>query len=52
MAWTLRDGLSAYVEVVKFDALQQYRSDVLSWAVLAPHQKKPGKPPSLPSILQ
>ncbi len=51
MQYTLRDGLTAYVEILKADALQQYRSDVLIWATLAPHQKKASQPPMLPAIL-
>lgn len=51
MQYTLRDGLTAYVEILKDDARHQYRTDVLIWATLAPHQKKASQPPALPPIL-
>jgi hypothetical protein len=41
-----------YVEILKDDAKEQYRNDVMVWAALAPHAKKDTKPPDLPAILK
>lgn len=50
--WPLREALWAWEERVKSKAFEQWRFDVLCWALLAPHRKKPGKPPRQPKILQ
>lgn len=50
--WPIREALLAYVERMKDAAATAHRWDLLTWAVLAPHQKKPGKPPRLPRILR
>jgi len=37
---------------MKDAALTQFRHNELVWAILAPNQKKPSKPPRVPSILK
>lgn len=52
MDWPLRDVLLNFSEMMKDQAREQYRADLLVWAVLAPWQKRASKPPALPSILK
>lgn len=52
MAWPLRDLFLEFIERLRQEAREQYRAELLVWAVLAPYQKRPGSPPSIPSILK
>lgn len=52
MDWPLRDMFLAYIDRLKDDARKHYEFEVLVWAALAPHKKKPGKPPDVPAILR
>ena len=49
--WPLRDIFVAFSERTRQAALERYRAELLVWAVLAPYQKRPPKPPAIPSIL-
>ena len=50
--WPLRDLFLHFTEMLKDRAREQYRTDVLVWAILAPYQKRASKPPAIPSILK
>jgi hypothetical protein len=50
--WPLRDLFLAFAERMRQAALERYRAELLVWAVLAPYQKRPPKPPAIPSILK
>lgn len=52
LRWPLHELLIAYVEQMKAEALDAYRHATLVYCLQAPHQKKPGKPPRVPSILK
>lgn len=52
MQWPLRDIFVHFLEQLKDHAREQYRADLLRWAVLAPYQKRASKPPAIPSILK
>ena len=52
MGWALRDSFLAYVSFLKDRALRNYEMQLLVWAMLAPHQKSPGKAPAMPKILR
>lgn len=54
MDWTIHDALTAYVEILKSDAREQFRQEMTVWSTLGPHQAKNGKlppPPAIPAIL-
>ena len=48
----LVDLLHALRSNLRTLATQRYHTELTVWASLAPHQKKPGKPPELPAILR
>jgi hypothetical protein len=48
----LREALLAYEARLREAALEDYRAELLQWAVLAPHSSKRTKPPPRPSILE
>lgn len=52
--WPLRELLLAFLERIRDRAMEAYRWDVLTWAVLEPHRKEEsrGKPPKVPDILK
>lgn len=50
--WPIREALLAFVERARETARQEYRSEVLVWAVTAPHMRKKTKPPDVPAILR
>lgn len=52
LLWPLRELLLAYLALLKRQAQERYQHDLEVWALLAPHQKKPGSPPRLPKILR
>jgi hypothetical protein len=52
LLWPLRDMLESYVWRLRRDATDTHRHDMLVWALLAPHQKRPDKPPRRPEILR
>jgi hypothetical protein len=47
LRWPIREGLLAYVEILKQDATDQYKLELLMYAL-----GKMKKPPSLPRILK
>lgn len=49
--WPLREALVSFAEKLKRKALEQYRVELLIFAVQSPWMKKGGKPPSPPEIL-
>ena len=52
--WPIRELLIAYVDEVRQAALESYRWELLTWAVLEPHRDKnsAGKPPKIPDIIK
>ena len=52
LRWPLREGLLAYVDVLKKQAREEYKIAVLAWAPQAPYMKEDSRPPSLPKILR
>lgn len=49
LCWPIREALLAYVDRLRQQALDSYRHELLVWALLAPHQKKPPEPPKPPT---
>lgn len=52
MDWPLRDLFLAYIHKLQVDAEHAYEMQLLTWAVLAPYQKRQSKPPDVPKILK
>ncbi|MGH9685288.1 MAG: hypothetical protein ACRD4S_16960 [Candidatus Acidiferrales bacterium] len=52
MDWPLRDLFLAFIDRMKEAARRNYETELLVWAILAPHQKSRTKPPDLPKILR
>lgn len=52
MDWPLRDLFLGFLERVQERARQNYQTELLVWAALAPHQKRQSKPPDLPAVLK
>lgn len=52
MRWPIREGLLRYVYLMKERARRAYETDLMVWAMLAPHQKKQMQPPRVPEILR
>jgi hypothetical protein len=50
--WPLREMFLAYIERLKRQARRSYEIDVLTWAILAPYQKRRSKAPEAPAILR
>jgi hypothetical protein len=48
----LRDIFLAFVNYLQEMARENYATELMIWATLAPHKKKPGKPPEAPKILR
>lgn len=49
--WEVREGLALWRQLLRSQAAASWRHAELVWALLAPHQKKAGKPPGRPPIL-
>lgn len=50
--WPLREALASYEANLRRDAIEQYRTDLLCYAVQRPWAGKDSKPPELPEILR
>jgi len=50
--WPIREVLVAYMHQLRLYALRQHELATLTWASLAPHQKKQVEPPRLPNLLR
>ena len=50
--WPLRDLFLNYLERQKEIARENYHTELLIWAVLAPYRKRPSRAPDLPKILK
>jgi hypothetical protein len=50
--WPLRDLFLNYLERQKEIARENYHTELLIWAALAPHRKRASKAPDLPKILK
>jgi hypothetical protein len=50
----LREALGSYEALLRADALEEYREDLLRHAVVSPYldKKTAAKPPTLPEILR
>lgn len=48
--WPIREALVAYLDKVRVEALDQYRFEMLTFAIVGPWSKN-AKPPKLPEIL-
>ena len=51
LCWPVREALVAFIAYLKEEATKAYRHEMLVYASLAPHLKKP-EPPKLPEILK
>lgn len=49
--WPIREALLAYLDKVRDEALDQFRHEMLTFAILAPWSKN-AKPPKPPEILK
>jgi hypothetical protein len=52
MDWPLREICLVFVERMRENARQNFQTELLVWAMLAPHQKRQTKPPDVPKILR
>lgn len=50
--WPLRELLLGLLQLRRRQAREHYRHELAVWAMLAPHQKDPSKPPDPPPILE
>jgi len=50
--WTLEDFLAKVKHEYRQEAIEQYRFEVIQWALLAPHTKKRTDAPEVPAILR
>jgi hypothetical protein len=50
--WPLRDLFLASIQRIREAARRNYELELVVWALLAPHQKRPPKPPDVPGILR
>jgi hypothetical protein len=50
--WPLRDVFLAFVNYLQESARENYANELQVWATIAPHKKRPGKPPEPPKILR
>jgi hypothetical protein len=52
MDWPLRDLFLGFIDRLRDQAQRNYEIELLVWAILAPHQKRPQKPPDVPDLLR
>lgn len=52
LRWPIREALLVYLRRLQDQALEDYRFRRLEFCILAPHKKRPGKPPEVPEILK
>jgi hypothetical protein len=50
--WPLRDLFLASIERMREAARRHYEFELVVWALLAPHQKRPPRAPDVPPILR
>lgn len=50
--WPLREALASFEAILRDAATEQYRTDLLCFAVQRPWAEKGAKPPELPEILR
>lgn len=50
--WPLREALLSYLARLKREAMENHRTELIVWAVLAPYSKKKTDPPRMPDILR
>lgn len=50
--WPIPEVLLAYLHQLRQAAVKQHELATLTWASLAPHQKKKVEPPRVPDILR
>ncbi len=50
--WPLREALLAYLARLRKEAMENYRTELLVWAILAPYAKRKTDPPRAPDILK
>lgn len=52
MEWPLREMFLAFLARLQERARSNYELELLVWAILAPYQKRAGKPPDVPAVLK
>lgn len=52
MDWPLRDLFLAFIDRMRDQARRNYELELVVWALLAPHQQRPPKPPDVPAVLR
>lgn len=52
LRWPLREALASYEAKLREQAAEDYRTELLCFAVQAPYLKKDARPPELPEILR
>jgi hypothetical protein len=50
--WPLREALLSYLAHLRKEAMENYRTELLVWAVLAPYGKRKTEPPRTPDVLR
>lgn len=50
--WPLRELFLAFLDRMRETARRNYETELLVWAILAPHQKRAPKPPDVPALLR
>lgn len=50
--WPIREAMLAYLDMMRRQALEDYRVEYQVWAALAPHAAKKMDPPKKPAILR